>query len=193
MNALKMGHPASPTKPHADERQLVEQAKAGDAQAFGRLYDAAVDRVYRFLFFRVNDVQTAEDLTSLVFLKAWENLHRYQPRGPFLAWLYSIARNTVIDHYRTSKQTVSLEEAAPLAAPNAKPEETVDLHFELRSLQAAMQHLTAEQREVLTLKFIAEYDTAQIARQMRKSEGAIRALQMRALQALARVMKSDGR
>jgi len=187
-----MGHPANPNQPHPDERQLVEQAKAGDSQAFGQLYDAAVDRVYRFVFFRVNDVQTAEDLTSLVFVKAWENLRRYQPRGPFLAWLYSIARNTVIDHYRTHKQTVSLDEAAPLAAPNAKPDEVVDLHFEMKRLQAAMQHLTAEQREVLTLKFIAEYDTAQIARHMRKSEGAIRALQMRALQALARVMKSDG-
>lgn len=171
----------------------MEQAKAGDAQAFGQLYDASVDRVYRFLFFRVNDVETAEDLTSLVFLKAWESLHRYQPRGPFMAWLYSIARNTVIDHYRTHKQAVSLDEAAPTAAPNAKPDDVVDLHFEIDRLQAAMQHLTAEQREVLTLKFIAEYDTAQIARQMRKSEGAIRALQMRALQALARVMKSDRR
>lgn len=191
MNALKIGHPASPSKPQPDERHLVEQAKAGDAQAFGQLYDAAVDRVYRFLFFRVNDVQTAEDLTSLVFLKAWENLHRYQPRGPFLAWLYSIARNTVIDHYRTHKQTVSLEEAAPMAAPNATPDDVVDLLFEMKTLKAAMRHLTAEQREVLTLKFIAEYDTAQIARQMRKSEGAIRALQMRALQALARVLQSD--
>ncbi len=171
----------------------MEQAKAGDAQAFGKLYDASVDRVYRFLFFRVNDTQTAEDLCSLVFLKAWENLHRFQPRGPFLAWLYSIARNTVIDHYRTHKQTVSLDEAAPLAAPNARPDDTVDLHFEIGALRAAMQHLTAEQREVLTLKFMAEYDTAQIARHMRKTEGAIRALQMRALQALARVMKSDGR
>ncbi len=188
-----MGHPASPSKPHPDERHLVELAKAGDAQAFGQLYDASFDRVYRFLFFRVNDVQTAEDLTSLVYLKAWENLHRYQPRGPFLAWLYSIARNTVIDHYRTHKQTVSLDEAAPMAAPNAKPDDVVDLHLQMKTLQAAMQHLTQEQREVLTLKFIAEYDTAQIARQMRKSEGAIRALQMRALQALARVMKNDGR
>ncbi len=193
MNAIKLGRPTSSSKPHPEERQLVESAKAGDAQAFGQLYDASVDRVYRFLFFRVNDSQTAEDLTSVVYLKAWENLHRYQPRGPFLAWLYSIARNTVIDHYRTHKQTVSLDEAAPMASPNAKPDDVVDLHIEMKSLQAAMLHLTSEQREVLTLKFIAEYDTAQIARQMRKSEGAIRALQMRALQALARVMKNDGR
>lgn len=169
----------------------MQQAKAGDAKAFGRLYEASVDRVYRYVFFRVNDTQTAEDLCSLVFVKAWENLHRFQPRGPFLAWLYSIARNTVIDHYRTHKQTVSLDEAAPLAATNARPDEAVDLHFELQALQAAMQHLTAEQREVLTLKFIAEYDTTEIARHMRKTEGAIRALQMRALQALARVMKSN--
>lgn len=188
-----MGRAASPIAPHPDERRLVERAKSGDSDAFGQLYDASFERVYRFVFFRVTDVQTAEDLTSQVFLKAWENLHRYQPKGPFLAWLYSIARNTVIDHYRTHKQTVSLDEAAPVAARNPKLDDLVDLQFEMETLQAAMQHLTAEQREVLTLKFIAEYDTAQIARHMRKTEGAIRALQMRALQALARVMKSDGR
>lgn len=175
---------------HPDERHLVEQAKAGDAQAFGQLYDSSVDRVYRFIFFRVNDVETAEDLTSVVFVKAWEHLHRYQPQGPFLAWLYSIARNTVIDHYRTHKQTVSLEEAAPVAAPNTAPDDVIDLQIEMKSLQAAMQHLTGEQREVLTLKFLAEMDTAEIAKRMRKSEGAIRALQMRALQALARIMKN---
>jgi len=175
-----------------DERRLVEQAKSGDAEAFGQLYDAFVDRVYRFVFFRVTDVQMAEDLTSQVFLKAWENLGRYRPHGPFLAWLYAIARNSVIDNYRTRKQTVSLDEAAPLAAHDEKLDDQVELQFEMKSLQVAMQHLTEEQQEVVTLKFIADYDTTEIAQRMGKSEGAIRALQMRALQALARVMKDTG-
>ena len=175
-----------------DERRLVEQAKSGDAEAFGQLYDAFVDRVYRFIFFRVTDVQMAEDLTSQVFLKAWENLGRYRPHGPFLAWLYAIARNSVIDNYRTRKQTVSLDEAAPLAAHDEKLDDQVELQFEMKSLQVAMQHLTEEQQEVVTLKFIADYDTTEIAQRMGKSEGAIRALQMRALQALARVMKDTG-
>ena len=174
-----------------DERRLVDQAKSGDGEAFGQLYEAYVDRVYRFVFFRVTDAQIAEDLTSLVFLKAWENLGRYQPHGPFLAWLYAIARNTVIDNYRTRKPTISLEEAAPAAAQDEKLDDHMQLQFEMQSLQAAMQHLTKEQQEVITLKFIADYDIAQIAKMMGKSEGAIRALQMRALQALGRVMKRD--
>jgi RNA polymerase sigma-70 factor, ECF subfamily len=174
-----------------DEKRLVEQAKAGDGEAFSELYEACVERVYRFIFFRVTDVQVAEDLTSQVFLKAWQNLGRYRPHGPFLAWLYAIARNTVIDNYRTRKQTVSLDEAAPLAAQDDKLDEQVQFEFEMKSVQAAMQHLTHDQQEVITLRFIADYETAEIAKQMGKSEGAVRALQMRALQALARVMRSE--
>ena len=182
---------ASPGIALEEEKRLVEQAKSGDGEAFGLLYETYVDRVYRFIFFRVTDVQIAEDLTSQVFLKAWEHLNRYHPHGPFLAWLYAIARNTVIDNYRTKKQTVSLDEAAPMAAHDDKLDDRVQLHFEVQSMQAAMQYLTQEQQEVITLKFIAEYNTAQIARHMGKSEGAVRALQMRALQALARVMRNQ--
>ena len=188
---MKSNGGAKPTEPLPDERHLVEQAKAGDAEAFGQIYGACVDRVYRFIFFRVSDVPTAEDLTSQVFLKAWQNLGRYHPNGPILAWLYAIARNTVIDHYRTFKQTVSLDEAAPIAARDDKLDEVVEFQFEMSSLQESMQYLTEEQQEVLILKFIAEFDTAQIAKKMGKSEGAIRALQMRALQALAKVMVKD--
>jgi RNA polymerase sigma-70 factor (ECF subfamily) len=186
---VKSNGGAKPTEPLPDERRLVEQAKSGDAEAFGQLYDACFDRVYRFIFFRVSDVPTAEDLTSQVFLKAWQNLGRYRPNGPILAWLYVIARNTVIDHYRTFKQTVSLDEAAPLVAQDAKLDEMVEFQSEMKSLQESLQYLTEEQQEVLILKFIAEFDTDQIARRMGKSEGAIRALQMRALQALSKVMK----
>ena len=185
---MKTNNDAKPTEPLPDEKHLVEQAKSGDAEAFCQLYDACIDRVYRFIFFRVSDEPTAEDLTSQVFLKAWQNLGRYQPKGPFLAWLYAIARNTVIDHYRTHKQTVSLDEAAPIAAKDDKLDDLIELKFEVNSLQESLQYLTEEQQEVITLKFIAEYDTDQIARKMGKSEGAIRALQMRALQALAKVL-----
>ena len=177
--------------PLEDEKRLVDLAKSGDGEAFGQLYEAYFDRVYRFIFFRVTDDQIAEDLASQVFLKAWENLHRYHPRGPFLAWLYAIARNTVIDNYRTRKPMVSLDEAAPLAAQDDKLDDRMQLQFEVQTLREAMQQLTQEQQEVILLKFMADYDTAQIAKEMGKTEGAIRALQMRALQALARVMRKE--
>ncbi|HEY5983960.1 MAG TPA: sigma-70 family RNA polymerase sigma factor [Anaerolineales bacterium] len=178
-------------QPAPDEASLIRRAKSGDASAFGRLYDACVQRIYRYVFFRVTDAEVAEDLTSEVFLKAWENLHRYRPGGPFVAWLYTIARNTVIDHYRTRKASISLDQTVVKLDPGL--DEKVDLQYEVETLQRAMQHLTEEQREVLSLRFIAEMDTDQIAQRMRKSEGAIRALQMRALQALAKVMSMNGR
>ena len=176
--------------PSEDERGLIEQARSGDGEAFSQLYEASFDRVYRFIFFRVTDTETAQDLTSQVFLKAWQNLGRYRPHGPFLAWLYAIARNAVIDNYRTRKATVSLEEATPIAAQDVKLDDHMQFQFDVQALQSAMQQLTVEQQEVITLKFIADYDTTQIAKHMGKSEGAVRALQMRALHALARVMRN---
>jgi RNA polymerase sigma-70 factor (ECF subfamily) len=188
---LRSGRPAGAAEARPEEAGLVRQAQNGDAAAFGRLYDASVDRIFRYVFFRVTDTETAEDLTSEVFLKAWENLHRYRPEGPFLAWLYTIARNTVIDHYRTHKATVDLEKAGLKHDPRL--DERLDLQEDVESLRGAMSSLTNEQRDVLTLRFIVELDTDQIAERMGKSEGAIRALQMRALHALAKVLeRSEG-
>ena len=188
---MKSNGEAKPLEPFSNEKRLVEQAKSGDAEAFGKLYDAYVDRVYRYIFFRVSDVPTAEDITSQVFLKAWQNLGRYQPKGPILAWFYAIARNTVIDHYRTYKQTVSLDAAAPLASKDDKLDDWVESKSDMNKVQESLQYLTEEQREVIVLKFIAEFDTGQIAGRMGKSEGAVRALQMRALQTLSKVMKKE--
>ena len=172
--------------------ELVMLAKAGDAEAFGHLYETYLDRIYRYIYFRVTDEQTAEDLISQVFTKAWENLDRYQPSGrPFIAWLYTIAHNTVIDHYRTRKDTVAIENTLSLASDSPGPDEQVELHFEADSLRLALQTLTPEQQQVVVLKFIAGMTTDEIASQLHKSAGAVRALQMRALQALAKQMEKD--
>src|SRR5512146_3507751 len=124
-----------------NEWYLVKLAQAGDGEAFSQLYEAYFDRVYRFIFFRVADDLMAEDLASQVFLKAWENLDHYRPRGPFLAWLYAIARNAVIDTYRTRKQTVSLDDAGPFAVQDDKLDDQLQLEYEIKALQQAMQQL----------------------------------------------------
>jgi RNA polymerase sigma-70 factor, ECF subfamily len=174
------------------QMELVLLAKGGDADAFGQLYEAYLDKIYRYIYFRVTDEQTAEDLISQVFTKAWENLNRYQPSGrPFIAWLYTIAHNTVIDHYRTRKDTVPIENTLSLASDAPSPHEQVELHFEADNLRAALHTLTPEQQQVVVLKFIAGMSTDEIAGQLRKSAGAIRALQMRALQALAKQMQDQ--
>jgi RNA polymerase sigma-70 factor, ECF subfamily len=163
--------------PLANERQLVLQAQAGNSEAFGQLYDAYMERIYRFVYFRVEDQQTAEDITSQVFLKAWSNLDRFQfSRTPYLAWLYTIAHNAVIDHYRTRKVTTALDDVQ-LSQPD---------HSELVENEI---DLTDDQQKVLTLKFIEGMSNNEIARHLGKREGAIRALQMRGLQALAKQLE----
>ncbi len=175
------------------ETEWVGHAINGDSDAFAKLYDAYVDRLYRFVFFRVGNEQVAEDLTSQVFLKAWENLGRYEIRGlSFGAWLFRIARNLVIDHYRTRKVHMPLDDDAFVNShPALTAEGGMDAEFEAEWLRSAMKQLTDDQKTVLTLKFIEGLDTAEIAQVMGKRQGAIRALQLRGLQALADIIEAQ--
>lgn len=177
--------------PLVNERQLVLQAQAGSAEAFGQLYDAYMERIYRFIYFRVEDQQTAEDITSQVFLRAWNNLDRFRlGRTPYLAWLYTIAHNAVIDHYRTRKVTSALEDVR-LSQPDYAEavENHIDFAVEMTTVKSAMQTLTGDQQQVLTLKFIEGLSNDEIARHLGKREGAVRALQMRGLRALAKLLE----
>jgi RNA polymerase sigma-70 factor (ECF subfamily) len=175
--------------PLPGETPLVRRATSGDSEAFAQLYDAYIARVYRYIYFRVTDDAAAEDLTSQVFLKAWESLDRYEMgSSPFVAWLYTIARNLVIDYYRTKKESVPLEDVRMLTH-NETPVEEVESRFDLQAMRDALQFLTDEQQQVLILKFIAGLPNENIARIMNKREGAVRALQMRALQTMAKYME----
>jgi len=177
--------------PLSNERQLVLQAQAGNSEAFGQLYDAYMERIYRFVYFRVEDQQTAEDITSQVFLKAWNNLDRFSfNRTPYLAWLYTIAHNAVIDHYRTRKVTAALDDVQLSQQDHAEAvENEIDLTSEMKTIKEVLQTLTDDQQKVLTLKFIEGMSNNEIARHLGKREGAIRALQMRGLQALAKQLE----
>lgn len=165
----------------------MQNAKSGDSEAFAQLYDAYLERVYRYVVIHVSDEPTAEDITSQVFLKAWEHLDQYQSvSSPFIAWLYTIARNQVIDYYRTRKPSIAIDEVVSLPAKEDSVDEQVQARFDMQAMRDALQFLTEEQQEVLILRFIAGLETHEIARQMNKAEGAIRALQMRALQTLSK-------
>ena len=177
--------------PLPNEKQLVLQAQAGNSEAFGQLYDAYMERIYRFVYFRVEDQQTAEDITSQVFLKAWSNLDRFSfSRTPYLAWLYTIAHNAVIDHYRTRKAATALDDVQLSQQDHAEAvENEIDLSAEMKTIKEALRLLTDDQQKVLTLKFIEGMSNHEIARHLGKREGAIRALQMRGLQALAKQLE----
>jgi len=171
------------------EGLLIEQAAKGDPQSFARLYDLHVDRVYRHVFYRVSSVGVAEDLTQEVFLKGWQALHRYKRTGsPFVAWLLTIAHNLVIDYYRARKRETSLE--ASILPPDSAttPQQIAEVRWEQRELERAIMQLRPEQQLVIVLRFIDGFEYSEIAALLRKSEGAVRVIQHRALKELRRIL-----
>ena len=178
--------------PLSEETCLVDQARAGDPEAFAKLYDAYVERVTRYIYFRVSENRDTEDLVSQVFLKAWESLDRYKSgSSPFIAWLYTIARNLVIDHYRTKKDILPLEEAIATPSDMEMPDEEAQMHFDLEAMRDSLQALSKDQQQVLILKYIAGLPNEEIAKIMGKQEGTVRGLQMRGLQTMAKHIKAQ--
>lgn len=170
---------------------LVERAINNDTEAFGELYMRHLDAIYRYIYFRVDDARDAEDLTEQVFLKAWEALPGYERQGyPFTSWLYRIAHNAVIDHYRRKKPTVSMSPLPELELNTSQPN-TLDQVIEAEEasmLAEAITLLPEEQQQVIILRFIEGLRHAEIAEIMDKSKGACRTIQYRALNALSRLL-----
>ena len=181
----------SPSKllnPATNELKLISLPQQGDAEAFARLYACYVERITRYVYFRVTDHELAEDITSRIFLKMLEKLDTYQAgQSPVIAWLYRMAHNAVIDHYRTKKIFISLEDVHHAVVRQEDGiEEKLEQQIKSQQLRAALQVLTEEQQRVLILKFINGLSTREIARQLGKRPGSVRSLQMRALQRLSR-------
>lgn len=173
--------------------RLVEQARSGDAWAFGMLFDHYHQPVYRYIASRVQRPADAEDLTQLVFVKALEALPRYEARGiPFGGWLFRLARNTVIDHVRTRHDHADLDSAGGHPGREAAPDEALLARAELDEVAAALATLTDEQRDAIALRFFAGLSAREAAEVMGKQEGTIRGLQFRAIAALRRSLGIDG-
>jgi RNA polymerase sigma-70 factor (ECF subfamily) len=171
--------------PNPTDAQLVARAIEGDREAFGDLYERHLAAIYRYIYYRVGEPHEAEDLTEVVFLRAWEALGRYRSGdAPLMVWLYRIAHNLLIDRYRTAKELVPLEEHHPDGALHHQPERVMEVREEHHRLAKALQQLDPAQQQVLTLRFIAELSHAETATIMGRSEGAVRVLQHRALAAL---------
>lgn len=169
-----------------DIDRLVDRARAGDAAAFGGIYDLFAEPVYRFLRFRLGNAHDAEDLLHVVFVKMIEALPRYQPRGlPFRAWVYRIARNAVIDDGRVRRTHEPLDTVDPTFASRDRTDPAASVPERL-AIEAALEVLTPEQRDVIAYRFFVGLTPAEIAAIMGRREGSIRALQFRALGALRR-------
>jgi RNA polymerase sigma-70 factor, ECF subfamily len=164
---------------------LVVAAKAGDATAFGELYERYRDAIYRFCLARTGSAHDAEDLTADVFVKALQSIDRYQDRGlPFAAFLYRIARNAAIDRSRTVKQPLSVDGLLVEPASKQNVEAEATLQVERSILLAALARLKPEHRDVIVMRFIEGYAALEVAQLLGKTEGAIRTLQHRALERL---------
>ena len=184
--------PVSPDGPGDEDRNLALRAGKGDAAAFGALYDRYVEAVYRYVFYRVRNDADAEDFVSDVFVRALRAIPRYEPRVAFLAWLYRIARNAVIDRARRSRTQISFEDA--LAHPNVdqivEPDANILALSDKEAVRGALAKLTPLQQEVIVLRFVEGYSTQEIATLVGKREGTVRGIQFRALEALRALIPS---
>lgn len=174
-----------------DEREIVARAQARDAEAFGLIYEAYFDKIFRYISIKTGNRTEAEDLTQQVFIKAMGSINSYKVRGeiPFSAWLYRIAHNQIVDSLRkrSRRPTVELDETMPLPS-NDNPAAETELKMESQELMAATNKLTPAQRDVIALRFGAELPIAEVARLTGRSEGAVKAMQHSAVAALRRLM-----
>lgn len=173
------------------ESELILQAKKGDSGAFGTLYDTYMPAIYRFVLFKVGTRSDAEDVTHQVFLKAWKSMKKYRDEGhPFSSWLYRIAQNTIIDHYRSTKNhrdINSMPEDALSEAPGF--EENVDRGLRAAVVHRAIRELDDMSQNVLLMKFVNDLSNKEISATLQKSEGAIRVIQHRALKHLKTILE----
>ena len=169
------------------EEALVLSAQRGDRDAFAQLYEANVERVYRYLMSRLGEPADAEDITAEVFMQAMKALPSYKPKGtPLIAWLFRIAHNQAVNHLKKRarrKETVLMESMAAYDGP----EEEVLGHVGFGEVVQALGDLTDLQQQVLNLRFAADLSIAEVAKVMKRKEGAVKFLQFSALRALRRV------
>lgn len=168
------------------------QMKA-DQEAFADLYHYFVDRIYRYVFYRVKS-EDSEDLVEMVFVKAWENIRQYKRANrTFSAWIFRIAHNLVVDYYRASKDRVEeLDFQYADSKDEANPVKLAELSLTHSSLKKAISKLKKQYQDVVVLKFINELSNKEIAYLLGKNEGTLRILQFRALRALKEELKKEG-
>jgi RNA polymerase sigma-70 factor (ECF subfamily) len=178
------------------DHELIKQAQRGDKHAFGELYEIHAPVIYRYLFAHLDNSMDAEDLTGEVFLKAWQSLPKYIERGvPFLAFLFRIAHNVLVDHYRQNNrlEPKSSDDMDSYKEDGcAEPVDLIGSQMEHQQILKVLSKLRTDYQSVLTLRFISELSPEETAQVMNRSAGAIRVLQHRALRALRDEMDRTG-
>lgn len=161
------------------DNELVALAQAGDNKAFSQLYDAYIRKIYNFVYYKTLNKEVAEDIVSSVFLKAWRSLATYNENN-FSAWLYTIARNTVIDYYRQKKDHKDIDDCWDLASLDDF-ESRIDKHLNIEQIKKSLTKLKSIERDIIIMRFWLDLPYAEIAIRLDKSEGAIKMALARAL------------
>jgi RNA polymerase sigma-70 factor (ECF subfamily) len=173
-----------------EELNLVQRARQGDHEAFAQLYENHFDKIFRYVVLKIGNQTEAEDMTQQVFVRAYESIGSYQLQGvPFTAWLFRIAHNQMVDYVRkqSKKHTVWLDETIQVR-DDSDLEHDVETKIEMEKVVLASQQLTKAQREVISLRFAGGLSITEAAKTMRKSEGAIKALQHSAILSLRKTL-----
>ncbi len=171
--------------PHPSDAELIARAQAGEVQAFGDLYERYLDPIYRYIRSRVDLDADAEDLCEAVFMRSFEALERYEEKGhAYSAYLYRLARNLLVDHYRAGRLELDLERADQDGRASTNIDQQLEQREQLRSIADAIASLPEDYREVIRLRVVLEFPTSTVAEWMERSPGAVRVLLHRALTAL---------
>ncbi len=184
---VSSGATEKPARESTDHiRKLVERAQKGDRSALEELYLIHFDRIYSYLHVSVGNGHDAEDLTTQTFLKMLESIGRFRwQSAPFSAWLFRIAHNLAMDHFRARKRVQPEEEVPePLGSEEPSAELEAMQSIGRQSMLELIDKLSPEQQQVLTLKFVFNFPNADVAKILDKTEGAIKSLQHRALASL---------
>jgi len=177
-----------------EEESFIKEAQAGEAEAFGWIYDRYVKQIYRFVYLKVSHRANAEDLTQQVFMSAWQNIRSYQMQGfPFSSWLYRIANNAVIDHYRTDRRHIAIDSVPEDLFAEESPNRKIEQESEMAEIRKAIQLLEQDQQSVVVMKFIEEMTNKEIAAALEKSEGAVRVVQHRAMKKLKDILSENNK
>lgn len=171
---------------------LIARAQEGDTEAFAKIYDLFFLPVYRYAAFRL-PAEVAEDTVADIFVKVWEKLYRYKVHRnvPFAAWLFRIARYTVIDVYRSQRGFEEVSEELEDPDPLSKADAAVKKNELLRIVRKALGELPRRYREILLLLYVSELSHREVARVLHLTEGAVRILKFRALRKLEQLLPSE--
>lgn len=178
--------------PPDELKALVQQAQDGNTEAFGKIYDAYLTPIYRYVVFRFPQ-ELAEDLVADIFVKAWEKLHSYKSMAnvPFSAWLFRIARHVIVDAYRSHRGFEEVSEDFVDTDIRSDPQATVERRLSVATVRSALNRIPSYYREILLLHYVSGLSHAEIARSLRITEGGVRILKFRALRRLEALLPSD--